>query len=66
MADVVQTRGAAITVLEKSPVGSRGSNGVVERGVPERRRLDQDTLLALRREAGHKNQVRRKDDCFRG
>ena len=33
MADVVKTRGAAITVLEKSPVGSSGSNGVVERGV---------------------------------
>ena len=33
LADVVKTRGAAITVLEKSPVGSSGSNGVVERGV---------------------------------
>ena len=33
MADVVKTRGAAITVLEKSPVGSSGSNGVVESGV---------------------------------
>ena len=33
MADVVKTRGAAITILEKSPVGSSGSNGVVERGV---------------------------------
>ena len=33
MADVVKTRGAAIPVLEKSPVGSSGSNGVVERGV---------------------------------
>ena len=33
MADVVKTSGAAITVLEKSPVGSSGSNGVVERGV---------------------------------
>ena len=66
MANVVKTRRAVITVLEKSPVGSRGSNGVVERGVSERRRLDQDTLLGLRRDAGHKNQVRRKDDGFRG
>ena len=33
MADVVKTRGATITVLEKSPVGSSGSNGVVERAV---------------------------------
>ena len=33
MADVVKTRGAEITVVEKSPVGSSGSNGVVERGV---------------------------------
>ena len=33
MADVVKTRGAAITVLEKSPVGSSGSNGTVERAV---------------------------------
>ena len=33
MADVVKTRGAAITVIEKSPVGSSGSNGVVERAV---------------------------------
>ena len=33
MTDVVKTRGAAITVLEKLPVGSGGSNGVVERGV---------------------------------
>ena len=33
MADVVKTRGAAITVVEKSPVGSSGSNGIAERGV---------------------------------
>ena len=33
MADVVKTRGAAITVVERSPVGSSGSNGIVERGV---------------------------------
>ena len=33
MADVVKTRGAAITVLKKSPGSSSGSNGVVEREV---------------------------------
>ena len=33
MADVVKSRGAKITMVEKSPVGSSGSNGVVERGV---------------------------------
>ena len=33
MAVIVKTSGAAITVLETSPVGSCGSNGVVERGV---------------------------------
>ena len=33
VADVVKTRGAKITMVEKSPVGSSGSNGVVERGV---------------------------------
>ena len=38
-------RGAAITVLGTSPVGSSGSNGVVERSAG-RRRLDQDTLVS--------------------
>ena len=33
VADVLKARGAVITVVEKSPVGSSGSNGVVERGV---------------------------------
>ena len=33
MKDVVKTRGEKITLMEKSPVGSSGSNGVVERGV---------------------------------
>ena len=33
MKDVVKARGVAITVIEKSPVGSSGSNGVVERAV---------------------------------
>ena len=33
MEDVVKTRGERITLRENSPVGSSGSNGVVERGV---------------------------------
>ena len=33
MTDVVRTRGADIIVWEMSPVGSSGSNGVVEKGV---------------------------------
>ena len=33
MRDVVKSRGKEITILETSPVGSSGSNGVVERGV---------------------------------
>ena len=33
MEDVIKTRGERITVLEQSPVGSSGSNGVAERGV---------------------------------
>ena len=31
--DVVKTRGRKITIVEKSPVGSSGSNGIVERAV---------------------------------
>ena len=33
MEDVIKTRGKEITLLERSPVGSSGSNGLVERGV---------------------------------
>ena len=59
MADVLKTRGAAITVLQKSPVGS----GVVERGV---QCVELIRTLMSSREDGYKDQVGRKDRDFHG
>ena len=52
MKDVVKTRGEKITMLEKSPVGSSGSNGVVERGVQSVEGVIRTLLSALEERIG--------------
>ena len=64
MADVVKTRGAAITVLEKSPVGSSGSNGVVERGVQSVEGLIRTLMSACQERMGTRIKLEEKIVIF--
>ena len=64
MADVVKTRRAAITVLEKSPVGSSGSNGVVERGVQSVEGLIRTLLSACQERLGTRIMLEEKIVIF--
>ena len=64
MADVVKTRGAAITVLEKSPVGTSGSNGVVERGVQSVEGLIRTLMSACQERMGTRIKLEEKIAIF--
>ena len=64
MADVVKTRGATITVLEKSPVGSSGSNGVVERGVQSVEGLIRTLMSACQERMGTRIKLEEKIVIF--
>ena len=54
MKDVVKTRGEKITLMERSPAGSSGSNGVVERAVQSVEGVIRTLLSALEERTGAK------------
>ena len=64
MDDVVKTRGEKITLREKSPVGSSGSNGVVERGVQFVEGVIRTLLSALEERIGVKIKAEEKIVIF--
>ena len=64
MEDVVKTRGEKITLREKSPVGSSGSNGVVERGVQTVEGVIRTMLSALEERIGVKIKAEEKIVTF--
>ena len=54
VADIVKTRGGQITHVERSPVGSSGSNGVVERAIQSVEGVLRTLLSALQSRLGVK------------
>ena len=64
MEDVVKTRGERLTLREKSPVASSGSNGVVERGVQTVEGVIRTLLSALEERVGVRIRAEEKIVAF--